>query len=434
MNIIKNKIYLSLLVPLSILPIALTACSSSNEEQEQVVVFVKDGLRITTKGVVIGYTNDLVIDKTLLIQEQYDDVVITQIGDSAFKDNQDIEELILPTTLRSIGVSAFQNSNITSVNLFDLPLLATIGVNAFQNNKLTSLHVNDTTTEIGSNAFKDNDFSFLSSIRLPAILDTETHRTRIGIILKDYIDTEMFRISSKGEILGFVEGVTIHPILSIAESYNDITIQGIGKDAFANLEVLTHIYLPPQVTTIGENAFSNNNISHINFDTNQVRDIGKNAFRNNNLITLSLPNTVSNINDNAFADNKITSLTIDNQNIFVWNDVFLNNDFLSDSEIILPSKLNNAAERRRIGIIIKEVTETVVEGLRISSEGKIMGFDGTPPSTTLEIKENYNGIQIKSIADNAFEGKQLTNIVFPDIPIKIGRLAFTNNALSSLTI
>ncbi|MGL6125008.1 MAG: leucine-rich repeat domain-containing protein [Metamycoplasmataceae bacterium] len=83
----------------------------------------------------------------------------------------------------------------------------------------------------------------------------------------------------------------------------------------------------------------------------------------------------------------------------------------------------------------KEVTYFEEDGLKISSEGEIMKIiDNTYIiDGTLEIKEEYSGVKIKYIADEAFSGKEIiTKVILPKSLVKIGNDAFKDNKISSI--
>ncbi|MGL6125005.1 MAG: leucine-rich repeat protein [Metamycoplasmataceae bacterium] len=74
------------------------------------------------------------------------------------------------------------------------------------------------------------------------------------------------------------------------------------------------------------------------------------------------------------------------------------------------------------------------DGLKISFEGEIMGIDNSYiKDGTLKIEEEYSGVKIKYIADNAFEdNKLITKLSLPKSLVRIGEFAFINNNISSI--
>ncbi|MGL6125006.1 MAG: leucine-rich repeat protein [Metamycoplasmataceae bacterium] len=74
------------------------------------------------------------------------------------------------------------------------------------------------------------------------------------------------------------------------------------------------------------------------------------------------------------------------------------------------------------------------DGFRISSKGEIMGIDNSYiKDGTLKIEEEYSGVKIKYIADNAFEdNKLITKLSLPKSLVRIGKEAFKNSNISSI--
>ena len=98
-------------------------------------------------------------------EEKY---IVTQIRAAAFDKCTEINNVTLPSTIESIGISAFRNSGLTS---FTFPRsLTTIPSGLFLGCKnLTSITIPNTITKIESYAFES---SGLTSISIPSSIDT----------------------------------------------------------------------------------------------------------------------------------------------------------------------------------------------------------------------------------------------------------------------
>ena len=84
---------------------------------------------------------------------------VKSIGESAFENNQ-LTEVTIPSSVTSIGSYAFHSNKLTSITLLDG--VANIGNSAFSSNQLTSLTLLDGITSIGNSAFYGNKLTKLT--------------------------------------------------------------------------------------------------------------------------------------------------------------------------------------------------------------------------------------------------------------------------------
>ncbi|MGL5643695.1 MAG: leucine-rich repeat domain-containing protein, partial [Metamycoplasmataceae bacterium] len=93
---------------------------------------------------------------TLADWEQAPNVVTiggTDPSSAPWRSNTILRSIEIPDRIRQIGVSSFQDSNITQITFSNNSLLTTIGDRAFENSKLLSLRIPDLVTNIGPLAF-----------------------------------------------------------------------------------------------------------------------------------------------------------------------------------------------------------------------------------------------------------------------------------------
>ncbi len=154
-------------------------------------------------GTITGYNEDGA--KNVVIPSEIDGIVVSKIGEYAFKDkgittleipdsilkieteafsSNKLKELVIPNSVKALGNGAFKQNEIVNLtlsnslveisdNAFAENSLTTlvipngvtyIGISAFESNKLTSVEIPDTVTEIGVRAFYSNN---LREIKLP---------------------------------------------------------------------------------------------------------------------------------------------------------------------------------------------------------------------------------------------------------------------------
>ena len=118
-------------------------------------------------------------DEDIVLPETKDGIKILGIAEEAFKDNKVIHSVTLPESYSYMGMSAFENSSVTSVNITDnmysIPLWAFAGC---QN--LTDVKFNDHIMSIDYQAFKD------SSYVLPKELESKVRDKYAGSLSNTY--------------------------------------------------------------------------------------------------------------------------------------------------------------------------------------------------------------------------------------------------------
>lgn len=166
------------------------------------------------------------------------------INERAFYNNNNIESIIIPESVISIGKSAFEYCS-----------------------KLKSVNIPNSVTSIGSSAFDGCN-----------ILDTLTYNTEaIG---------SLFRGRTSLRVLNIGDYVT-----------------NIADNAFNGCINLTSVTIPNDVTSIGANAFAGCiGLKSLTMG-NSVENIGNNAFRGcKELTTIIIPESVISVEEGAFSE------------------------------------------------------------------------------------------------------------------------------------
>lgn len=223
----------------------------------------------------IGYTDDtteLVIPETF----QKDGIWyrVVGIGDNAFWNCSNLEEVNIPKSVSDIGNSSFEIcENLKSVELSGN--LKTIGSSAFCGcGSLTSINIPDSLISLGEYAFQE--CPSLISINIPAGIEV-------------------------------IEEGTFESCFSLEEIVIGDNIREIKDYAFSGCDTLKSIDIPDSVVSIGEGAFS----------------------YCNKLTTIQIGNGLANMGNDVFYVSDITETTVTTE-----NDVAKNYDWVSDHRTV----------------------------------------------------------------------------------------------------
>ena len=192
-------------------------------------------------------------EKDVEIPSQINGMVVTAIGDDAFKD-KGLTNVSIPDSVISIGKNSFSGNQLTNVTIQANGKQITIGAYAFSNNKITNVSLPSGIHEVGDYAFSANE---LTSLTIPGSLGK------------------------------------------------------IGDNAFSHNK-LTSISIPPSLGEMGKGAFSYNELENVTIQLG-VGTIADSAFSHNKLTTVTLPVSVSTIGANAFASNRLERVTFNSE-------------------------------------------------------------------------------------------------------------------------
>ena len=327
---------------------------------------------------------------------------MTVIDDNAFKNNTKLKEVILPSSLKSIGISAFEGTSLSKIKLPSS--LTYIGENAFANIK--------TLTEVTiPKSVESASYAFYGDVNLKKVIFEDgivtipprvLHNTGIEeIVLPSSVKTigsYAFSNSKSLEKINLLDGV-----------------RQIEEGAFSGDSKLSDVELPKTLTEISSYVFSDTpSLTHINLPSG-ITNIGRDAFYRSGLTSIELPKELTEIGDYAFSQTHL-------------------------SEIYLPKKLNSLGFNAFSNIdTLKKVTVTSDIN---NSDWYWEGFFDGSPLTTVVIEEgvtkipakmfyNQPGIMninfpstMKEIAGYAFKNTSLKTVLFPSALEKIGSYAF----------
>ena len=252
---------------------------------------------------------------------------VTTIGNSAFRENDVIETVILSNTVTAIGEYAFYQSNLSSIKFSNN--LSTIGAAAFaEDYELTSITFPESVTSIEASAFYNSNE--ITEIHITDL--TKWCNISFGggnasnpLLYARYLYLNGVKIVD----LVIPDGITsIGDYTFNGGSFTSVTmhegITSIGIGAFQNCLGLTNIIIPDSVSTIGTSAFrecynltsvkmpetATSMGTHVFYGCYRLKSIkipdgvktlGDYTFYNcSGLELITIPNSVKTIGDNAF--------------------------------------------------------------------------------------------------------------------------------------
>lgn len=256
------------------------------------------------KATITGYNGSSAgpADSTihLYIPETLGGSPVTAINNYVFLNHTELHCVNFPSSLVSIGTSAFQSCKLYEINFSANGALTTISDSAFYsggNNYLTTLVIPTSVVTIGSYAFRG--YNTLNSITFTGASDNTAHLQSIG--------EHAFMPENQNHGVAY------------ADATNDLvfpnTLTSIGDSAFAWCHYLKSITFMDNddadiTLSIAKWAFSRvYNVQTITFSKN-LKSIGQTAFEhlteagNQNRATLHsvyIPSSVTNISSGAFA-------------------------------------------------------------------------------------------------------------------------------------
>ena len=327
-------------------------CLSPNFVYEDDVLFNKDKSRIISfrnqniKSYVIPSSVASIGDSAFSWCSSLSEIVIpssvTSIGDGAFYDCYSLSEIVIPSSVTSIGDSAF--SYCSSLSEIVIPSsVSSIGDSAFSDcRSLSEIVIPSSVTSIGDSAFYC--CSSLKYISIPKSViglngnpftrwDSKLECLSPNFVYEDDI---LFN-KDKSRIISFRnQNIKSYVIPS--------SVTSIGDSAFSWCDSLSEIVIPSSVTSIGKGAFFRcDSLSEIVIPSS-VASIGDRAFSFcDSLSEIVIPSSVTSIGDIAFSGcDSLSEIVIPSSVTSIGDSAFSCCDSLS--EIVIPSSVTSIGD------------------------------------------------------------------------------------------
>ena len=373
---------------LSIAPVVTNAAEiSADSSVSYGEEYTQNGFKYTvdtynSTATVTGYSGT---NTNLVIPSTLGGYKVTNIGFSAFKNNNSIVSLKIPNSVEEISDFAFSGClSLSSVSLGNN--LKRIGSYAFYQNKgLLSIVIPNSVTRIDDSAFKECS-------KLATVSIGNSVNTMYNDVFENCTSLKKVTIAYGTTVIG---GGAFENCISLNSISIPNSVTKIGEWSFYKCSALKSVNIPDSVKEIGDHAFAyGTGISNLSIGKGLV-SVGNSAFSNvKKITTLTLPNSLTTIGMNAFENcTGLTSVSIGNSVNAMYRGTF--EDCTS----------------------LKNVT--IAYGTTVIGES---AFDGCTSLASVSIPNS-----ITSIGSQAFDDcKKLTNVTIPNSVKTIGSNAFDN--------
>ncbi|MBR2196832.1 MAG: leucine-rich repeat protein [Salinivirgaceae bacterium] len=368
-----------------------------------------------------GTGGDVIIPSTVI--DNGVEYTVTRIGDNAFsKNNSNIETIIIPNTVTSIGSGAFSNLYLTSLTIPNS--VTEIGEGAFWSIKNIVYKGNATGSPweaLTVNGYIDGNciFADAEKTHLTAyITSRDSMETTINIpesvitigenaftnVWAKKIDGAYYWGNEENPylILWHVGDYSIDSVITSYEIKDGCKY--IYYTAFANMENLESVTIPNSVVSIGKLAFFGcDNLKSVNIPDGVVA-IGEGAFSNcYGLSSITIPKSVTTIDKYAFGDCDNLTITCevsskpegwDNE----WNSPSSTVNW-AEIDVAIAETAANAVSIYAHGNTI--IVENATEEIRVyDAMGSMIGRDAINRVRT-EIRINTAGIYLVKVGSVA---------------------------------
>ena len=268
---------------------------------------------------------------------------VTSIGDGAFSCCHSLSEIVIPSSVTSIGAHAFSGCN--SLSEIVIPFSVTsIGDGAFS--RCSSLkYISIPKSVIGLNGNPFAEWKGKLECLSPNFVyedDVLFNKDKSRIISFRNQNIKSYVIPSSVASIG---DRAFSDCDSLSEIVIPSSVTSIGDRAFSYCHSLSEIVIPSSVTSIGDWAFSGcNSLSEIVIPSS-VTSIGDCAFYScDSLSEIVIPSSVTSIGNGAFAIcRSLSEIVIPSSVISIGDCAF--SRCLSLSEIVIPSSVASIGDR-----------------------------------------------------------------------------------------
>ena len=308
----------------------------------------------------------IICDNAFWWCESLPDIVIptsvTSIGDNAFTWCRSLSDIVIPDSVTSIGFGAFFNCSSLSNIVIPDSVTSIGGAAFFTCGSLSSIVIPDSVTSIGNSVFRG--CSSLSEIVIPDSVTSIGIGAFGGCASLQYLSipksviclngNPFYNMNGKLECLSpnfiYEDDVLFNKDKSIIISFRNQSVESyvipssvtsIGNSAFSCCSSLSEVVIPSSVNSIGNSAFSCcSSLSKVVIPTS-VTSIGHNVFHGcSSLSEIVIPDSVTSIGNSAFSGcSSLSKIVIPTSVTSIGDWTFSGCSSLS--EVVIPSSVTS---------------------------------------------------------------------------------------------
>ena len=362
-------------------------------------------------AVTIPYGIDHISKGAFSGQQNLKEVVISaalsEIPREAFSDCVSLERIKIPEGFITIDSRAF--ANCTSLKSIILPKsLQKLGTMAFVGcASLTKVEFLNPVTIVGKDAFVGCAYTYEAPNTAEA---TDSKYFKYSVDRKGYITISGFN--------GDMEKVVIPDMI------DGHTVTAIGNGAFVGCRDLVEVSMSDQISTMQGNAFSDCiSLKKIHLSNSISKIVAKSFSGCIGLKDINIPDGVTEIKKSTFSDSPLERLHIGKSLASIDSKLFYNGERDPRTHRQITTRAIN-----KITVDPENPYLTAVGSLVLSKDGKTL-YAALGNKRSISIPEG-----VETISSSAFENLIfLSDISLPDSLVSVGRKAFANTALRSIT-
>ena len=363
---------------------------------------------------------------------------LATIEATAFAGNEALTTVIIPASVKTIGLEAFDScSALSSVTFGENSVLEEIKDYAFAGSALTTFAFPESTATLllGKGLFAD--CTQLGTLHLSGAVNEFTGVLEACTSIKSITVSEtstLYSASAGSPILYSKDKKIIYYVFGTLEGevVLDANVTKIDEMAFKDKTGITSVTIKDKVVEIGESAFEGcTNLATLTFDVVEgtefaLTTIGEKAFYGTAITSLTIPKNVTTIGKEAFKNCKsLTTLTLNSALETVGAGAFYTNTALAN--LTLPEGLTIIGESMFYGSALTSVT--------IPASVKTIGKQAFYTSKSLATIDFAPNAQVEEIGDFAFASTAITSMTIPNTATTLGKSVFQEcKSLTSVTL
>lgn len=362
-----------------------------------------------------------IVDNVLIAYNSNQEIVeipegVTRINDGVFKENKTILKVVIPSTVKDIGESAFEGCQNLYIVEFEGDYINTIGKSAFAYcSKLTNIAIPNGLKVVDEKTFKN--CVRLESIDLPASVETINSYAFEYCAFKSFTNTQNIKYLAPYAFSGCSRMTTF-------EMPKDMKI--INDHVFYGCTNLYNTTLPDNVEEVGDYAFYGTGVgTYIEKLPSTLKSIGDYAFYYGDFASVNLPDGFNHLGEGAFMHcARLSEVTFSNELEEIGANAF--SDCRSLKEVYIPNTIKSIGSGAFSGCVnLKNIT--LPDKLTNIPDYLLYGCEYLQK---IDIPES-----VKSIGDYAFSKcDQIQQINLPENLDSIGKCAFEEMPISEITL